>query len=133
MPVRDKAVDTALRTVLDGTTMWFRNQPGNEQATVGSETMPRDEFNRRFWDPIDKAYERVVDSIDWNRVMLEASARHMALENHPEHDKRAVGDTYENVICPECVCEALMADTTMVSWEREPRAPRYHQEERDGD
>jgi hypothetical protein len=123
MPVRDKAIDRVLRTVLDGTPMSFNNLDWTAQ--VGDEIMTRDEFNQRFWDPIDRAYEAVVDSIDWNRVLLEATGRHIALK-HPDED-------YTGMLCAECLCESLLADATFVSWKQEPKVTRIKDRDSEGE
>lgn len=131
MPVRSKAVDRALRLAMGDRSYHFNNQ--KMTATVDGEVMAREEFDEKYWNPVERIYETVVDSIDWNRVMLEASARHGELTDHPEldpeHDKRNVGDAYDDVLCPECLCEALLADDTMVNWKVDTKAPRYHESE----
>lgn len=114
MPVRDKAVDRILREA--GLRMAFNN--ADYTARVNGETMTRDEFDKRFWDPADRIYERVVDTIDWNRVLLEASARHAALN----HEDWLIED-----ICPDCLCEALLLPSTFASWARTPRTPRHEE------
>lgn len=127
MPVRDKAIDVAFRSLMDDTPFHFYKQPGHETATIGDVTMPYAEFRERIMDPIEFAYERVVDSMDWNRVMLEAMARHLALD-HATTQADKPGFPWGPDICPECICEALLADTTHVSWNAEPVSPRYHRE-----
>lgn len=118
MPVREKAIDKALRTILAGQNMSFNNV--HWTAQIGDEVMTRDEFDERYWDPIDRVYEAVVDSIDWNRVLLEATQRHISLK-HSDED-------YYGFLCPECVGEALLADTTFVSWKTQPFVPRLKEQ-----
>jgi hypothetical protein len=114
MPVRDRVVELMLRH--QGHRMSFNNV--DLTATVDGEIMPRDDFDERVWLPAQKLYEAIIDRIDWNRVLLEASARHIALD-HPDED-------YYGMVCPECVCEALLATETHTSWERQPTIPRLN-------
>lgn len=119
MPVRDKAI-AALARALDGPVLF------NVDGTVklGAREMTPDEFYERYGG----AYIQMIDSIDWNRVLLEANSRHYALE-HTDHveveDGRGIGIA---IVCPECVCEALLAPDTggriPTDWQEHPRAPR---------
>lgn len=130
MPVRSKAVATIFSLLMGDQPYHFNNLPGHATATVNGVVMPREEFDEKYMDPIERVFERVVDSIDWNRVMLEALSRHLALEKDPDHDPRGVGADWDDLLCPECLCEALLADDTIVSWKDRPKAPRYHEPER---
>lgn len=123
MPVRAKAVDRIIRELTGGVS--YNNVTHTARVGgVDGEVMDRDEYDRRYVEPVDRIFEIVVDSIDWNRVMLEASARHGSLASNPEHDERNVGHSYEDVICPECLCEALMASESWQDWKKKPRVPR---------
>lgn len=118
MPVRDKAVAKIVSML------------------VGPE--PRDPAKAdvlRF--SVDAAYEEVVESIDWNRVLLDATARHLSLHKPDEGDKggtlvapsdealAAAEDRDDDedfapppawhqyrydAVCPECIAEAVLAN-----------------------
>lgn len=126
MPVREKACDTAFYALMGDTPFHFYNNPAGPTATINGVTMPREEFRERFSDPIERIYERVVDSIDWNRVMIEAWQRHMAVGHGAEGEADEYSFPFTPQICPECLCEALLADDTSPRWSEEPKAPRYH-------
>lgn len=127
MPVRDKAVDTALHGLLEGVPYHFINNPMNPIAVVDGIEMSRDEFDKRFMNTIEKIYERVVDSIDWNRAMIEAEQRHITLEGKDGHERcEKFAEDHRYGFGPQCLCEALLADETHVSWEHTPKSPRHH-------
>lgn len=126
MPVRDKAVSTILHVLMGDTPYHFNNV--HMTATVNGKKMSRDKFDEIYMDPIERIYERVVDSIDWNRVMLEASARHIALGHDEGEDRDSFPHTED--ICPKCLCEALLTDDTHSDWKSNPDAPRFHSEVR---
>lgn len=113
MPVRDKAVARALKSL--GLRVWYNNMLLTANVD-GIGEMPRDQFDRDIWEPVDRAYEAVVDSIDWNRVFLEACARHIELKHEDEN---------YGMICEECLNEALLAKDTWIDWKRTPDVPRY--------
>lgn len=124
MPVRDKAV-AALASALDGPGPSFNSL--DDTVKLGGQEISRDAYHDRYT----AAYIRMVDAIDWNRVLLEASARHMELEHRDEgfDGYTAVSDDGEvivGVICPQCLNEALLAvkQGGWTDWKREPDAPR---------
>lgn len=123
MPVRTKAVSTALRAILKPERLSFNNVSWTAQ--VNDEVMTRDDFDARFWDPADEAFVEVVDSIDWGRVFIEAQSRHIAL-GHDDEDRYSFPRTED--ICPECLCEALLAGDTYMDWKRNPKVPRDKRE-----
>jgi hypothetical protein len=59
-----------------------------------------------------EAWDLTVDLMDWNRVLLEATTRHLSL-NHGA--KESLYDM-ESHICGECVAEALKTYYTYPSW-----------------
>lgn len=124
MPVRDKAIDTAWHalTLYSATDSYFINRPTNPIAVINGVEMPKEEFHEQYITPLERVYERVVDSIDWNRVMIEAQARHLALGHDTEGDRHSFPFTED--ICPKCLCEALLAEETHTDWKREPDIPR---------
>lgn len=75
--------------------------------------IPMDDYYREF----DDAFVAVVEAIDWNRVMLEATTRHLALKHQNEFEE------YGDEVCPECLCEALLAPSWQ-DWQDRPKAER---------
>lgn len=72
--------------------------------------------------------ERAAVAVDWRRLLVEASWRHMTL--HPERKEKL--DRYwseaENV-CGECLCEALLQQRIGApDWDQEPEAEMRHQD-----
>jgi hypothetical protein len=113
VPVRDKAVALVVADVHGVKS--FRNLPEGWLVITETGEVPREVYDE-WAREVDRHYVTVVDSIDWNRVLLEASARHIALSHEDKWDY--------GMVCPECVCEALLANGTHVDWKRQPRAPR---------
>jgi hypothetical protein len=117
MPVREKAVQRGIRA-------FFSLQPNKDAsvvfnsitdvARVNGVTISQGDFDQ-IADLADSVYERVIDSIDWKRVMLEASARHSALHMTDE--------TQMDDVCAECVREALLAPRWQ-NWEEAPDVER---------
>lgn len=116
MPVRARAVEEMVRHLEGG--LSFNNLDFTVKlGELGSRReISRDEYEARY----DAAYVRMVDSIDWMRVFLEASARHHALDHDCDGDY--------GIVCEECVQEALLAPMWQ-DWRREPRAPRTKEED----
>jgi hypothetical protein len=90
------------------------------------QSMPDKEY-RGVSELVEALYVRMVESTDWNRVILEASTRHLALDHDPPEDRGVRLFAVEG-ICGECLNEALLAvsfggkfDT---DWKREPISPR---------
>ncbi|MER6616370.1 hypothetical protein [Streptomyces xantholiticus] len=71
--------------------------------------------------------ERVAVAVDWRRLLVEASWRHMQL--HPDH--KETSDRYWSEatnVCGECLAEALLQENTGApDWERQPEAEMRHQ------
>jgi hypothetical protein len=111
MPVRNKDVEV-LAYVLDGPGPVFNSL--NDTVTLGGQVMSYDAYKARY----DGAYVKTIDAIDWNRLMLEASSRHLDLEHE-------VTDEY-GLVCPECICEALLSlkPGGWNDWASEPLSPR---------
>lgn len=101
MPVRRRVV-TYLAEQVVGVHVW--NQAVGECAT-----MPTSAYDTNR-DAVDVLFERLVCAVDWNRLMLEATARH--LSSHPDMpaDKRLDG------LCGRCVREALLAGDRLHNW-----------------
>lgn len=118
MPVRAKAAATLANTLTGG--LSFNNLedtvklgPLGERTTVSY-----DEYEATY----DAAYVAVIDSIDWNRVLIGATQRHLALQEIGEHGE-PFGD-FGDELCPECVCEALLAREGWPNWKTNPHSPR---------
>jgi hypothetical protein len=77
---------------------------------------------------VSAAFVRLVDHIDWNRVLLEATGRHFAL-HHKDDDKKYLMS--DDNVCGECICEALLATTFggkfSDDWTKEPTSPRVRE------
>lgn len=113
MPVRKQAVQ-ALAEALDGGVSFNSIEQTARVGGVGGETMSMDAYEDRY----DTVYVKLVDSIDWERVMLEATQRHLQLDHE-------ISDYY-GMVCPECVGEALLVlkGGGWQDWIKEPMAPR---------
>lgn len=106
MPVRSKAIGELARS-LHKTVVY-----NNVDMTV--EVDGRDRDRKRFWEKHSKAYDRVVHSIDWNRVLIEASILHMVRQ---EKDSAHQAFDYGDEVCGSCVMYAMLADKTWPDWE----------------
>jgi hypothetical protein len=103
MPVRARAVG---RLAIDAVGhQWFDNSRGFE-----CKSMPTAAYNETS-DAADVLYERIVDSIDWSRILIEAVSRHFDLVRLGSHSQGA-NDIVEDV-CGSCLQEALLADEHM--------------------
>lgn len=107
MPVRDKAREWLTRQVV-GLHVW-------DGRTDQCLTMPTDEY-----DDVANAmaflWQGLVDSVDWSRVLLEASVRCAELDHAHGGGTRT---------CGESVQEALLTDERSLGhWERSPTTPR---------
>lgn len=117
MPVRERLV-TALTEDAIGA-QWWDNSRGHE-----CKSMPTDDYYRTR-DAAEVLFERIIDRVDWNRVMLEASGRHFDLLRAGAHPVRGLdlADAFDGIICADCLREALLADETFPRHAPEP-APR---------
>lgn len=116
MPERAKAV-YAMANHLEGGISFNSIQEVAKLGPLGSRReIPMDEYYERF----DGAFVAAVDGINWNRVLLEATNRHMILQ---AEDSAHMWPDYGDEICPECLCEALLSSGYQ-RWEDEPTASR---------
>lgn len=67
-------------------------------------------------DAADAAYCDLVERIDWNRILLEASARHGALEDANCHPVSRAYNPAGDRLCPDCVRAALLAEDRLINW-----------------
>lgn len=66
------------------------------------ETVSIDEYQEQFHG----LWERLVASVDWNRVMIEATSEHLRKRKEdPSHECWDFNDE----ICPDCLAAALVA------------------------
>jgi hypothetical protein len=117
MPVRDRIATMLTEDVVG--VQWWNNAAGRRCVT-----MPTQSYDS-LHEAVDTLYERIVDAIDWNRVLLEAASRHFDLVRLGTHGKagRDLSDLFEETLCPDCLREALLADETIPRHAPEP-APR---------
>jgi hypothetical protein len=89
-------------------------------------TMPAEKYDA-VTDAMAAILERVAVAVDWRRLLVEASWRHMQL--HP--DRKETSDQYWSEaanVCGECLAEALLQENTGApDWAREPEAEMRHQ------
>lgn len=105
MPERDKAVlrisaDIIGAKVFDGLTQTPRG------------------VKRELWEAlqalVDMAYVKVVQTLDWNRILLTASARHVELVDRDGGHSTDImfGIDDDDPVCPDCIVWALLSETT---------------------
>lgn len=131
MPERDKAVERAAALIVGADSRtWdaiIRRPAGMRKAEWQALTVL-----------VDMLYAYTVRHIDWNRVMVTANSRHIALieaeekggEAHERSELISFVITDERQaddgLCPECLREALLQETTMGSlqseWQARPTA-----------
>lgn len=116
MPVRARVVDRLISDAIGP--QWFDNSRGFE-----CKSMPTREYHKTQ-DAANVLYERVIDRIDWSRILIEACSRHYDLVRTGNHMKIA-NDIVEDV-CGNCLQEALLADEHMPRHSPVP-APRADQ------
>lgn len=95
----------------------------DETAKLGSiEGIRRTIHLDEYYDRYDGAFVAAMDKIDWNRILLEASRRHLVLkEKRSSHSSK--WHDYGDEICPECLGEAVLASGWQ-DWEKEPTSRR---------
>lgn len=125
MPERDKAVERISARIIgvdpEGMDPIIRRPRGLRKAEWQALTVL-----------VDMLFMDTVRRIDWNRVMLTAHSRHVALtddECEHEHERSTllafvITDDREadDGLCPECLEQALLQETTMGSLHSEWRA-----------
>jgi hypothetical protein len=89
-------------------------------------TMPVEAYEA-VTDAMAAVLERVAVAVDWRRLLVEASWRHMEL--HPDREETL--DRYKSEaanVCGECLAEALLQENVGApDWRREPDAEMRHQ------
>lgn len=83
-------------------------------------TMPTDQYDATE-EAMAAVLERAVVAIDWPRLLMEASWRHMEL--HPDRKETDRYWSEATGVCGECLAEALLATRTgSPDWDRHPAA-----------
>lgn len=107
MPERAKAEDKLVRDLLGGLAFYMDE----------CKTIPHNDY-LAVKDLAREIYGRIITRLDWPRILLEASSRHLALD-HPK-------DEYHGYLCAECLEKALMTYDRNISgdqWEFDQNAP----------
>jgi hypothetical protein len=117
MPVREKAISNLMAGLIGD--QWYRHGI--------CESMPHKD-NQAVSELVEAIYVRLMDRLDWNRVILEASSRHLALEHDRHPTVNEISLFGVDGICGECVNEALLAldfgGKHIGAWKKEPESPR---------
>ncbi|MEU5748282.1 hypothetical protein ABZ804_22420 [Streptomyces sp. NPDC047726] len=89
-------------------------------------TMPVEPYEA-VTDAMAAILERIAVAVDWPRLLVEASWRHMRL--HPDRtEERLRYQSEARHVCGECLAEALLQENTGApDWERQPYAELRHQ------
>lgn len=115
MPERDKAVLHVASIITDAKVF---------DGLMGG--TPRG-MRRKQWEGlqaiIDFLFMEIIEKVDWNRVLLTATTRHARMvELDPDHftDRSMLGGwkadgggREDDGICPDCIIEALLSESTM--------------------
>lgn len=117
MPERSKAVQALADHLEGGVSFNVLDDVARLGPADNKRDIPLDDYYRIY----DGAFVEMIDSINWNRVMIEAWARHTALGHDTDEDEFSFPHTGH--ICPECLCEALLS-SGCEDWVREPHASR---------
>lgn len=111
MPVFNQLLERYLRNVVDEPVS-YNNQ--DMTMRIGSRILTRP-LREAFMAKHEEGLASLLSSVDWNRVLLEATARHLKLE-HPDAGLDGYGVMDGNVvtgmICPECLVQALLCRET---------------------
>ncbi|MFK0279455.1 hypothetical protein ACIQVL_03140 [Streptomyces sp. NPDC090499] len=89
-------------------------------------TMPVDPYEA-ITDAMAAILERIAVAVDWKRLLVEASWRHIEL--HPDHKEERLQYQSEAAnVCGECLAEALLQENVGApDWKRERDAEMRHQ------
>jgi len=110
MPERTKAVGRLVSALHEGVS--YNNL--HFTMKVAGEDLDTDERDA-FMDKHYAAYDEMIRGIDWNRVLCEALSCHLARQELDSAHETAFKD-YGDDICPDCVMQALLADSTFFDW-----------------
>lgn len=121
MPERNKQVDSMARTLAGAPFRPFNMRLGTKPEEI------TDEDWETAQQTADRVYVDLIESIDFQRILIETNKRHLTV--HPEKTTlMAAADigvsTYE-AICHECMTEVLLALDTNPPWTEQADSPRY--------
>lgn len=112
MPPRRAAIEKITETLLGGPVMWTYGEVRDQPLRVNSfvaRNAERTLLDQTAWDETEdvatQAWEKVVNSIDWTRVLLTASGHHLDLQQQDSSHKDHI---LLDEICAECVQWALL-------------------------
>lgn len=102
MPVATKAAAALARHITGGLAFNSVEDVAYLGPLGNRTTVPREKYDE-FWHG---AYAALIESIDWNRVLIEATSTHLrAQRDDPLHAE----DAYDDALCPDCLRLALLA------------------------
>lgn len=102
MPVRARIVEGLTNDAI-GSQVW-------DGLTGTCRTMPTEDY-REAQAAADVLFERIVDQVDWPRVLIEACSRHYDLVRAGTH--KSIRHDIVDDVCGNCLHEALLADEHM--------------------
>lgn len=112
MPERTKAVGRLVNALHRGVSY------NNLHFTMKVDGKELDETQRdTFMGQYYAAYDTMIRGIDWNRVLCEALSCHMARQTVNSKHVTDFGD-YGDQVCPDCVMQALLTDSTFYDWNK---------------
>lgn len=115
MPVRNTGMAALARALHGGLSF----NAIDDIARLGSPAEDRVTISvAEYEEQFGRLFEALVDAVDWSRVVLEATVRHIALE----HSSAAGLD--HDTPCGECIAEALLCPDTWRDWSKQPRVER---------
>lgn len=114
MPVRARIVERLVQDVAGP--QWFNN-------LNGFNSMPTAEYHK-VSEAADVLFERIVDRIDWPRILIEACSRHYDLVRSGTHS--SIKNDIVLDVCGNCLQETLLTDdhSPRHSPEPQPRLDR---------
>lgn len=120
MPERRKAISRITERSLGGPFVWD-GRTGTIEPGQSATTADWDEREAK----VTELFDLAVDLIDWNRILIAATGRHLA--THPSKVGTAAFAEFEDdpetgwpmryqAVCGECVMHAILTDETAPDW-----------------
>jgi hypothetical protein len=97
MPVRAKAEEFLSRKLIGG--QWYIH--GEVQS------MPQPDYDA-VQEYVQEIFSHLVEHIDWNRVLIEASILHTTREGDDDNEEHNEKASPMDDICPQCLRDALL-------------------------